>query len=100
MSIATRTGPDSQSSSHSLRREVVVVDPFPLDRYVRFVPLPVLMFPAPLPHTSDRAANDMRTVPSLTCDTLRAMVCAGSAADTTIAPRPHTAAAICFVVIC
>jgi hypothetical protein len=76
---------------------VVVLDPF--DPYVRCAPLLVLMFPAPFPHTSDRDANDIRTLPSFTWATLRAMLCAGSVADASITLQPHAAAISCFAFI-
>ena len=96
MSIATRTGPASQSSSHSLCRDVVW-PPDPFEFIVR--PLRVLMLPAPLPHTSDREANDMRTLPSFACATRLAMLCAGSVADTSMTLTPHAAASIRFAFI-
>ena len=62
-------------------------------------PLRVPMLPAPLPHTSERDANDMRTLPSFTCATRRARLCAGSVADTSITITPHAAASIFFAFI-
>ncbi len=51
-SIATRTGPGSQSDDHS---------GWPRNEWS---PSPVQMLPRPLPHTPSRAANDIRITPS------------------------------------
>jgi hypothetical protein len=52
----------------------------------------------PLPHTSGREANVIRTIPSLTPATRLAMLCAGAVTTVAANARPATAADLMKIV--